>query len=158
MAARPIVIVDTSIFIADALSPTRRGAASQVLAVLPAVAHVVLCDEIVTELGAKLEEHLGWSAADMWAVYGPVLEAALWVAPVPERTDHRRAVNDDAGDTMLVRAAEAVYADLPDIVEADQLRFIASANTTDLRPGADYAGFRFGTAHDVLLALGARRS
>lgn len=158
MAARPIVIVDTSIFIADALSPTRRGAASQVLAVLPAVAHVVLCHEIVDELGAKLDEHLGWSAADMWTIYGPVLEAALWVAPVPERADHRRAVNDDAGDTMLVRAAEAVYADLPDIVEADQLRFIASANTTDLRPGADYAGFRFGTAHDVLLALGARRS
>jgi hypothetical protein len=158
MAARPIVIVDTSIFVADALSPTRRGAASQVLAILPAVAHVVLCDEILDELGGKLEELVGWSAADMWAIYGPVLGAALWVAPVAEREDHRRAVSDDAGDTMLVRAAEAVYADLPDIVEADQLRFIASANTTDLRPGADYAGFRFGTAHDVLLALGARRS
>jgi len=78
MAARPVVIVDTSIFLADALSPTRRGAASQVLAILPAVAHVVLCEEIRDELATKLEEHLGWSEADMLATYGPVLDSARW--------------------------------------------------------------------------------
>lgn len=48
MAARPrpIVFVDTGVFLADAMSTTGAAVASQALAILPAVAHVVLCDEI----------------------------------------------------------------------------------------------------------------
>jgi len=95
----------------------------------------------------------GRHVGHVWAGprFGPL------VTPVPERDDHRRAVHDDADDTVFVRVAEAIYTDLPDIVEADQLRFVVSANTRDFRPGAVYAGFRFGTAHDLLLAMGAHR-
>lgn len=39
-AARPIVIIDTSVFLADAASPRRPGAATQVLRILPAAAKI----------------------------------------------------------------------------------------------------------------------
>ena len=56
---------------------------------------------------------------------------------------------------MFVRVAEAIYKDLAVIIEADQIRVIVSEHTNDFRPGAAYAGFMFGTAHDALVALGA---
>ncbi len=155
MTARPIVVIDTSVFLQDAFSKTRRGAASQLLAIVPVVAHVVMCDDIRDEIFEKLEVHLGWSRAQVLSAYGPVLRAALWAEPVEEREDHRRIVNNDSDDTMFVRVAEAIYTDLPTIIEADQIRFIASENTNDFRPGSAYAGFIFGTAHDALVALGA---
>ena len=155
MTARPIVVIDTSVFLQDAFSKTRRGAASQLLAIAPGVAHVVMCDDIRDEILEKFEDHLGWSRAQVLSTYGPVFRAALWVTPVEEREDHRRIVNNDLADTMFVRVAEAIYKDLAVIIEADQIRVIVSENTNDFRPGAAYAGFMFGTAHDALVALGA---
>lgn len=46
---RPIVVIDTSVFISDALSRTQAGAASQVLAILPAVATIIMCEAIREE-------------------------------------------------------------------------------------------------------------
>lgn len=129
------------------------GAASQFLAIIPAVAHIVTCDEIRDEIVEKLEQHLGWSRATAMAVYGPVFDAALSVSPVPVREDHRRIVNDDEDDTVLVRVAEAIYIELPALISAGQLRYVVSENTRHLRPGSAYAGFLFGSAHDVLAAL-----
>lgn len=62
--ARPIVIIDTSVFLADAVSPGRAGAATQILRVLPAVAHIALCDDIRRELFEKLTGDLGWTNAE----------------------------------------------------------------------------------------------
>ena len=156
MTARPIVVIDTSVFLQDAFSKTRTGAASQVLTILPAVAHIVMCDEIRDEIIASFEEHLGWSKAQVLTRYGPVFSAALWARPVEEREDHRRFVNEDADDTVFVRVAEAIYTDLAAIIEAEQVRLIISENTNHLRPGSAYAGFLFGTAHDALAALDVR--
>ena len=50
MAGRPIIILDTSVFIQDALSPEQTGAASQLLAITPTIAHVVMCSEARAEL------------------------------------------------------------------------------------------------------------
>lgn len=150
---RPIVVIDTSVFVRHALSRTHMGAASQLLAILPVVAHIVTCDEIRDEIVEKLEEHAGWPRATTMAVYGPVFDAALSVAPVPEREDHRRIVYNDEDDTMLVRVAEAIYVELPALIAAGQLRYVVSENTRHLRPGSAYAGFLFGTAHDVLAVL-----
>lgn len=72
--ARPIIVIDTSVFLKDALSPTRKGAASQILAVLPAIATVVMCDEIRREIFEKLSELLDWTDEQALAIYGPVLE------------------------------------------------------------------------------------
>jgi len=153
MADRPIVIIDTSVFLQDALSKERKGAASQLLAILPAIAHVVTCDEMCDELFDKLEA-FGWTRAQVLESYGPVLEAAIWVEPVEEGEHHRRVVNHDEGDTVFVRTAEAVFIDAPHII-GEQRRFVISSNTRHFRPGTVYAGFLFGTPHDVLKALKA---
>ncbi len=152
MAARPrpIVIVDTSVFLADAMSTTGAAAASQALAILPAVAHVVLCDEIRQEPDEKLTGRLGWTGAQILARYGPVFDAAVWVTPVAEESWHLGVVQGDPGDTMLPRAAEAVFTERPDLIDADQGRFVVSQNTRDLVPGSSYASFLFVTARELL--------
>ena len=67
MRSRPIVIIDTSVFITDALSPRRAGSASQILAILPTLATIVLCAEIRDELVEKLVVKFGWTAE---AIFG----------------------------------------------------------------------------------------
>ena len=152
MAARPrpIVVVDTSVFLADAMSTTGTAAASQVLAILPAIAHVVLCDEIRQELNEKLTEYLGWTEGQVLARYGPVFDVAVWVTPVAEQAWHLKVVHEDPGDTMLPRAAEAVFTERPDLIDVDQGRFVVSQNTSDLVPGSSYASFMFVTARELL--------
>ena len=114
MAGRPIVILDTSVFIQDALSPEQKGAASQLLAIIPVVAHVVMCMEARAELLEKLSG-FGWSVDDVEARYGPIFNAAIWVEPVEEGPHHLKAVANDRDDTKFVRAAEAVYVTAPEI-------------------------------------------
>ena len=77
MASRPILVLDTSIFLQDAFSRRRKGAATQLLTLAPAVAHIVMCDEIRDEILEKFDEYLGWSKAQVLARYGPVLDAHL---------------------------------------------------------------------------------
>lgn len=152
MAARPrpIVVVDTSVFMKDALSRTGTAAASQALAVLPAIAHVVLCDEIRREVVEKLAEHLGWTEKQVLARYGPVFDAAVWVTPVDEQAWHLKVVQEDPDDTMLPRAAEAVFTERPDLIDVNQGRYVVSENTSDLVPGSGYASFMFVTARGLL--------
>ena len=70
---RPIVVIDTSVFLKDAMSPTHTGAASQILAILPAIATIVMCDEIRQEILEKFSEILGWTEKQVLTTYGPVL-------------------------------------------------------------------------------------
>jgi predicted nucleic acid-binding protein len=151
---RPIVVIDTSVFLSDALSPTRNGAASQILAILPAITTIVMCDEIRQEILEKFSALLGWTETQVVATYGPVLEAAIWVTPVPEQPWHLKVVHDDQDDTMLVRTAEAVFTEAPDLIKADQLRFVVSENRRHLKPGTSYASFRCVTSHGLLKAIG----
>lgn len=152
MAARPrpIVVIDTSVFMKDAMSKTGTAAASQVLAILPAIAHVVLCDEIRQEVIEKLTEYLGWTEKQVLARYGPVFDVAVWVTPVEEQAWHLKVVQEDPDDTMLPRAAEAVFTERPDLIDANQGRYVVSENTSDLVPGSNYASFLFVTAHGLL--------
>ena len=135
------------------MSKTRAGAASQLLAILPAIAHVVMCDEIRDEIIEKFADLVGWTEPQVLATYGPVFDAAVWVSPVDEQVWHLAVVNDDTGDTMLVRTAEAVYLQAFDLLDKDQQRFVVSENTNHLRPGTNYAGFLFVTAHGLLTEL-----
>ena len=82
---RPIVVIDTSVFISDALSTTQKGAASQVLAILPAVATIIMCEDIREELTEKLVERLGWTRRQVAETYGPIFDVALWLVPVEEQ-------------------------------------------------------------------------
>jgi hypothetical protein len=151
-APRPLLIIDTSVFLKDALSRTRSGAATQLLAIAPVVAHIVMCDELRNEVLDLLERHLAWPTVTAYKAYAPIFEAARWLTPVAERADHR-LIAHDIDDTMLVRVAEAVYVDALELVAPGQVRYIVSENTRHLRPGSAYAGFLFGTAHDVLGVL-----
>ena len=151
---RPIVVIDTSVFLKDAMSPIHRGAASQILAILPAIATIVMSDEIRQEILEKFSEILGWTDKQVLTTYGPVLEAAIWVIPVPEQPWHRKVVHDDEDDTMLVRTAEAVFTEAPDRIEAAQLRFVVSENKRHLKPGTSYASFLCVTSHGLLEAIG----
>jgi hypothetical protein len=150
---RPIVVIDTSVFLKDAMSPTRSGAASQILAILPAIATIVMCDEIRQEILEKSFELLGWTEKQVATTYGPVLEAAIWVTPVPEQSWHLEVVHHDPDDTMLMRTAEAVFTEASDRIEADQLRFVVSENRRHLKPGTSYASFRCVTSHGLLKAI-----
>lgn len=150
---RPLVVIDTSVFLKDAMSPTHRGAASQVLAILPAIATIVMSDEIRQEILEKFSEILGWTEKQVLTTYGPVLEAAVWVLPVPEQSWHRKVVHDDTDDTMLVRTAEAVFTEAPDRIEVGQLRFVVSENRRHLKPGTSYASFLYVTSHGLLEAI-----
>ena len=149
---RPILIIDTSVFVKDALSRKRSGSATQLLAIAPAITQIVMCDELREEVLELLERHLGWSTGTVRDTYGPIFDAARWVTPVPERDDHR-LMEHDIDDIILVRVAEAVFVDAIDITGADQVRYIVTQNIRHLRPGSAYAGFRFGTAHRVVEAL-----
>ena len=104
MAGRPIVILDTSVFIQDALSPEQNGAASQLLAIAPTVAHVVMCMEARTELFEKLSD-FGWSVEDVEARYGPLFDVAIWVEPVEEGPHHLKAVGNDRRPTTAASAS-----------------------------------------------------
>ena len=151
---RPLVVIDTSVFLKDAMSPKHKGAASQVLAILPAIATIVMCDEIRQEILEKFSEILGWTEKQVLTTYGPILEAAIWVIPVPEQPWHRKVVHDDEDDTMLVRTAEAVFTEAADRIEAAQLRFVVSENKRHLKPGTSYASFLCVTSHGLLEAIG----
>ncbi len=146
------MIIDTSVFLKDALSRTRSGSATQLLAIAPVIAHVVMCDELRDEVLELLQRHLAWPSVIAYQAYAPIFEAARWITPVAERADHR-LIAHDIDDTMLVRTAEAVHIDAVDLVHAGQVRYIVSENTRHLRPGSAYAGFLFGTAHDVVGVL-----
>lgn len=150
---RPIVVIDTSVFLKDAMSPTRKGAASQILAVLPAISTIVLCEEIRQEILQKLSELLGWTEDQVMTTYGPVFDAAIWVTPVAEEPQHLKVVGDDPDDTMLVRAAEAVFIEAADRLDVDQSRFVVSENRKHLKPGTNYATFLCVTSHGLLKTL-----
>ncbi len=135
------------------MSKSRRGAASQVLAILPVIAHIVLCEDIRAELVEKAVELLGWTEQQVLARYGPVLDAAVWITPAPEQSWHSAIVSGDPDDTMLPRVAEAVFTECAHLTETDQHRYIVSENTRDLRPGSSAASFLFVTAHDLLRRL-----
>ena len=150
MKSRPIVVIDTSVFIQDAMSKTHKGAASQALALLPGVATVVLCDDIRGEIIDKCADHLGWTEKQVLARYGPLFDAAVWVTPVEEQPWHQKVVQNDPDDTMLPRTAEAVFTQRGDLVGADQDRFIVSENRKHLVPGSNYASFMFVTSHGLL--------
>ena len=111
-----------------------------------------MCDEIRDEVFGVLGRHLGWPPSIAQRTYGPIFDAARWITPAAERADHR-LVAHDVDDTMLVRVAEAIYIDAAELIGADQVRYIVSENTRHLRSGSAYAGFLFGTAHDVLGVL-----
>jgi hypothetical protein len=149
------VIIDTSAFLADAVSPGRSRAATQILRILRPAAHIALCDDIRRELFEKLTGDLEWTNAGVLARHGVVLGAATWVAPVEERGDHLAFVKGDPDDTMLVRLAEAIYSD-PEalgLIAPDQGRFIVSHNRRHVRPGSNYAGFLAVTPHQLLRDL-----
>ena len=135
------------------LSRRLEGAASQLLAIAPAVSHIVMCEEILAEILEKFDQHLRWSRAQVLARYGPILDAARWITPVAEAPQHLKIVRYDTDDTVFVRVAEAIYSEVPEIIGPEQIRYIVSENTRDFPPGAAYAGFLFGTAHTALKAL-----
>jgi predicted nucleic acid-binding protein len=150
---RPIVVIDTSVFISDALSRTQAGAASQVLAILPAVATIIMCEDIREELTEKLVERFGWTKRQVMDTYGPIFDAALWLVPVEEQPIHRKVVHGDPDDTMLPRAAEAVFTQATTLLERDQEKFIVTGNPRHLKPGTNYAGFLFVTPHGLLVKM-----
>ena len=47
---RPILIIDTSVFVKYALSRKRSGSATQLLAIAPAITQIVMCDELREEV------------------------------------------------------------------------------------------------------------
>jgi predicted nucleic acid-binding protein len=151
--SRPILIIDTSVFVSDAFSKTGTGASSRLLAVAPAIAHLVMCDEIRSEILRTFDEVVRWNRAQVLARYGPVLEAARWIEPVAEQEHHLKIVGKDPKDTVFVRLAEAVYTQATDLLGPEQLRFVVTENTRHFPQGADYAGFRFDTPRGVLSAL-----
>lgn len=150
---RVAVACDGAVLRSAASTSATRTASAQVLAIAPAVAHIVMCEEIRDEILEKFAEHLAWSRAQVLARYGPVLDAAHWIRPVAEAPHHLKMVSGDGDDTVFVRVAEAIYSEISEIIGPDQIRYIVTANTSDFPPGAAYAGFLFGTAHTALLAL-----
>jgi predicted nucleic acid-binding protein len=122
---RPLVVLDTSVFVADAYSKTRQGGASTVLALAAAgVIDVVLCEEIRAELREVFEEDgLDPRSIDLvFGRYADLFARARWLTPVPQGPHH--------------------------------LKVVASANTKHFRPGTNYAGFQFVTARELVEKLG----
>jgi len=147
----PVIVIDTSVFVADGLSARRSNAPTRLLALAAANRfQVVLCEEIRTELRAVLSRKAGWTEIDVQRRFGPVFDRASWLTPVPEEPHHRAAVQGDSADTVIVRVAEAIYvSNRPDLV-ALPAKFVVSMNTRHFPPGAAYAGFVFVTPHDLL--------
>ena len=147
----PVIVIDTSVFVADALSARRSNAPTRLL-MLAATGHfnLVLCEEIRTELRAVLSRKAGWTDLDVQQRFEPVFDRASWLTPVPEEPHHRAAVQGDSADAVIVRVAEAIYvSNRPDLV-ALPAKFVVSMNTRHFPPGATYAGFIFVTPHDLL--------
>ncbi|MHB8400202.1 MAG: PIN domain-containing protein [Candidatus Limnocylindrales bacterium] len=152
---RALVVLDTSVFVADAYSMIRRGAASTVLALAAAgVIDVVLCEEIRAELREVFEEdQLDMRSIDLiFGRYAELFSRARWLTPVPQEPHHLKVVANDEEDTMVVRVAEAIFTQATDLVAAPD-KFIVSANTKHFRPGTNYAGFQFVTARELVEKL-----
>jgi len=146
-----VAVIDTSVFVADALSKRRTGATTRVLR-LATVGEllVVLCEEIRSELTGVLARQAGWTEADVRAHFDTVFDRASWLTPVLEEPHHLVAVQGHSADTVVVRVAEAIYvSNRPDLV-AIPAKYVVSANTRHFPPGATYAGFVFTTPHDLL--------
>lgn len=148
------MVVDTSVFIADALSRTRSNAASQLLEIASAgLFELIMCGEIRLEVNEVLSRVGDMSPVDITARYDELWSAAHWVTPVEEQAHHLAVVNRDAGDTMVVRAAEAIYQQLPELARAED-KFVVSYNRRHFRPGTSYAGFLFVTPRDLWRRIG----
>jgi len=146
-----VAVIDTSVFVADAMSQFHGGASSRVLDLaLTERFQLVMCDQIRDELVAVLVRKLAWTVWEVQTRFGAVFDRATWVAPVPEAPHHLAAVQGHSADTVVVRTAEAIYvSQRPDLV-AIQAKYVVSMNTRHFPPGATYAGFVFTTPHDLL--------
>jgi predicted nucleic acid-binding protein len=151
MLAVAVVVIDTSVFVADGLSERRIGSSTGVLRhATSSDLRVVLCPEIKTEIVRVLTRRAGWTPADVHARFQDVFDRAIWLKPVPEEPHHLAAVQGHSADTIVVRTAEAIYvSNRPDLV-AIPAKYVVSMNTKHFPPGATYAGFMFVTPHDLL--------
>jgi predicted nucleic acid-binding protein len=87
-----VAVIDTSVFVADALSRRQNGSPSRVIDLaLRDEFHLVLCVEILGELVAVLRRQT-WPEARVMAYFGPVFDRASWLTPVPEEPHHLAAV------------------------------------------------------------------
>lgn len=148
---RAVAVIDTSVFVADALSRRQMGAPSGVLELaLDDEFQVVLCEQIREELVRVLASRGGWTKSDIQSHFNHVFGRASWLTPVPEEPHHLAAVQGHSADTVVVRTAEAIYAsNRPDLV-AIPAKYVVSMNTKHFPPGATHAGFIFATPHDLL--------
>jgi hypothetical protein len=99
-------VIDTSVFVADAMSEARAASPSKVhRMVVVRELRLVLCQEIRAEIVSVLAKRAGWTAADVDTRFGPVFDRATWVTPVPEEPHHLAAVQGHSADTIVVRTA-----------------------------------------------------
>lgn len=151
---RPLVIIDTSVFVADALGH-ERGSSSQVLAVTAAgTCLAVMSAELWDETRDKLHDPGGIPPDAIEDRYSSIMQAALWVEPVEETAAHRAFVAEDPDDTVLPRMAEAVYGQFGDQATTEH-KFIVSLNKRHVRPGSNWAGFLCITPHGLMAHLTA---
>ena len=145
-----VAVIDTSVYVADALSRRQTGSPSRVLDLaLNDDFHLVLSTEILAELIGARGRHT-WSEARVMEYFGPVFDSAIWLKPVPHEPHHLSAVQGHSPDTIVVRTAEAIYvSNRPDLV-AIPAKYVVSMNTKHFPPGAAYAGFMFVTPHQLL--------
>lgn len=149
---RPLVILDTGVFISDALG-ANRGASSQVLALAASGTCVpVLSADLWDEVQEKLVDKGEMSLAEIAERYGGIVVAAIWVEPVRETQEHLQFVGGDADDTVLPRMAEAVYGAAPE-QSATEHKYIVSLNRKHVRPGSAWAGFLCVTPHGLITRL-----
>lgn len=149
MAPAAVCIIDTSVFVADALAVVDREPASVLALIVTDVLLSVSCDELRLETLEKLEEVAGLASDVIDARYGPVWTRTLFVPPVVETDQHRQFVAGDADDTVLPRTAEAIYEHAPDAVVVAR-KYIVSRNTKHLRPGSSWGGFLVSTPGAVV--------
>ena len=147
---RAVAVIDTSVYVADALSRHQTGSPSRVVDLaLNDEFHLVLSNEILAELMGALRRHT-WPEARVMDYFGPAFERAIWLTSVPEERHHLAAVQGHSADTIVVRTAEAIYvSNRPDLV-AIPTKYVVSMNTKHFPPGATYAGFKFVTPHQLL--------
>src|ERR1035437_7797818 len=146
-----VAVIDTSVFVADAMSETRAASPSRVLRmVVVGELRLVICEEIKAELVSVLAKRAGWTPAEVQTRFGPVFDRASWLTPVPEEPHHLAVVQGHSADTVVVRTAEAIYvSSRPDLVEIPA-KYVVSMNTKHFPPGATYAGFIFTTPYHLL--------
>lgn len=152
---RPLVVLDTSVLVADAYSKTRRGGASTVLALAAAGvidSRPMRADSSGTSRGLRG----GWARPTVdrsdLGRHAELFARARWITPVPQGPHHLKVVANDEEDTIVVRVAEAIFTQATDLVTAPD-KFIVSANTKHFRPGTNYAGFQFVTARELVEKL-----